>query len=73
VAVLNEQETTLLGAARLAAGLEPFANPSTRIVERSEAGSYLAAKYFRWKNWLHELLAAAANRGVNTNAESRGA
>lgn len=73
VAVLNEQETTLLGAARLAAGLEPFANPSTRIVEHTEAGSYLAAKYFRWKNWLHELLAAAANRGVNTNAESRGA
>jgi sugar (pentulose or hexulose) kinase len=58
VTVLNEQETTLLGAARLAAGLDPFANPDTSIVERTEAGSYLPAKFLRWKNWLHELLAA---------------
>jgi glycerol kinase len=58
VTVLNERETTLLGAARLAAGLDPFANPNTSIVERTEVGSYLPAKFLRWKNWLHELLTA---------------
>jgi len=56
VTLLQEQETTLLGAARLAAGLEPFANPKTRIIERTGAGAYLPEKYLRWKKWLQELL-----------------
>jgi glycerol kinase len=61
VAVLTEQETTLLGAARLAAGLEPYSNPWTGIIARTEVGAYLPAKYLRWKNWLRDLLAAGSN------------
>jgi len=47
-----EAETTLLGAARLAAGLEIYANPNTAIVEPGVDARYLADKFFRWQEWL---------------------
>jgi glycerol kinase len=49
---LNTPETTLLGAARLAAGLNPFANPETHRFEPGEAGTYLGEKFPRWRRWL---------------------
>ena len=53
---LIEPETTLLGAARLAAGFNPFAHPATRIISPTNAGTYLAEKYGRWRDWFRELL-----------------
>ena len=67
VSVLHEQETTLLGTARLAAGLKPFANPAIRIIDRTEAGAYLPEKYLRWKNWLNERLSRDASRNVDAD------
>jgi glycerol kinase len=54
VARLAEEEATLLGAARLAAGL-PFSAPASRPV--APAGAYLAAKYRRWRAWRGTVLA----------------
>jgi glycerol kinase len=51
---LDVPETTLLGAARLAAGLNPFADPQTHRIEVTAAGGYLREKYQRWQRWLHE-------------------
>ncbi len=51
---LDEPETTLLGAARLAAGLDPFADPQTRRVDATDAGTYLGDKFPRWQRWLRE-------------------
>lgn len=59
VYVLQEPETTLLGAARLAAGLAPFADPATFVAEPKDAGAYLPAKYRRWQSWLQNSLSAA--------------
>ena len=56
VSVLRESESTLLGVARLAAGLKPFANPDTIQIEPTQAGAYLPAKFLRWKNWLNGVL-----------------
>jgi glycerol kinase len=50
--VLEEQETTLLGAARLAAGMEPCARPRTRTARRDPRGLWLRDKYERWREWL---------------------
>jgi len=61
VSVLSEQETTLLGGARLAAGLDPFANPKFCTIEPTAAGAYLPKKYLRWKSWLRKRLSGDAN------------
>ena len=53
---LLEPESTLLGAARLAAGRPPYANPATREIMASAAGAYLPAKYERWQSWLRDVL-----------------
>lgn len=58
VQVLDEPESTLLGVARLALGLEPFAAPETARVEPSEAGAYLPEKFERWKAWMRSVLDA---------------
>jgi glycerol kinase len=57
VRVLEEEETTLLGAARLAAGLEPYARPSARTVRPDPRGLWLQDKYERWREWLLQRLA----------------
>jgi glycerol kinase len=54
VARLEEPEATLLGAARLAAGV-PQAAPGARAV--AAAGGYLGPKYARWRAWLEGVLA----------------
>lgn len=51
---LDMSETTLLGAARLAAGLNPLSDPATHRIEATGAGAYLVEKYPRWQRWLHE-------------------
>jgi glycerol kinase len=57
VSVLREPETTLLGTARLAAGLEPYVGPDVLVVEPTDAGAYLPDKYLRWRQWLRRELA----------------
>ena len=56
VCVLCEPESALLGAARLAAGLEPYGEPALREQNPGVAGSYLRAKYPRWQEWLRRQL-----------------
>jgi sugar (pentulose or hexulose) kinase len=56
VEVLEEEETSLLGAARLAAGLEPCARPRTRIVPVPPRGAWLRAKHVRWRAWMAGVL-----------------
>ena len=58
VEVLIEREAGLLGAARLAAGLDPFADPQTTIVVPSRVGDYLTRKYESWLRWLRSIVAA---------------
>jgi glycerol kinase len=56
VVVSEEQEGTLLGAARLAAGCDAGAALTAgRIVPRCRRGSYLAAKAERWRGWLDDV------------------
>lgn len=57
---LEEFEATLLGAARLAAGLAPYARPEIATVHPGRRGAYLASKYARWKSWLEEVLASSS-------------
>jgi glycerol kinase len=57
IEVASELESTLLGAARVAAGLDPWARPSTRTVEPVANALWLRAKYERWRVWLARLLA----------------
>jgi glycerol kinase len=56
VEVIEEPETTMLGAARLAAGIDATAGPRARLVAPGAAGSYLAAKFERWKEWAARVL-----------------
>jgi glycerol kinase len=56
VELLETREATLLGAARLAAGLHPCADPRTRRIEPPAHGSWLREKYPRWLAWLAQLL-----------------
>lgn len=56
---LEEPEATLLGAARLAAGLPPC-DPPPRTVQVVPAadGAYLPAKWHRWRAWVASELGA---------------
>jgi len=56
IELLDEPEGVLTGAARLAAGLAPWARPRTRRVLPAPAGSYLDAKFEAWRDWLAGLL-----------------
>jgi len=56
VEVLLERESGLLGASRLAAGLEPHAASPTEIVEPGRCGRYLPEKFGGWLSWLKQLL-----------------
>lgn len=53
---LDEHESTLLGAARLAAGLPAFADPPRQRVAPS-AASWLGEKRERWRRWRDAWLA----------------
>lgn len=55
VEVLDEQESGLIGAARLAAGFQPYAPAPARRVDPG-AGGYLLAKRRRWRDWLATVL-----------------
>jgi len=63
IELVEESESTLLGAARLAAGLDPFARLSSRAVEPPAHGAWLRAKYPRWRAWLGQLLSASPSAG----------
>lgn len=58
VEVMTEHEGTLLGAARLAAGLDPCARPRTWAVRPDPLGSHLKEKYRRWTDWTNGMLAS---------------
>lgn len=49
---LEEAETTLLGAARLAAGLTDRGSIPATSCRPGAAGGYLATKFARWSSWL---------------------
>ncbi|MGQ0720802.1 MAG: FGGY family carbohydrate kinase [Candidatus Eiseniibacteriota bacterium] len=53
IVVSEEQEGTLLGAAKLAAGTAVGAPSVARAMPRGRRGSYLAAKAERWRAWLN--------------------
>lgn len=55
VDLLMERESGLLGASRLAAGMQPAAASPTRRVAPGAAGGYLRAKYCEWKGWYDAL------------------
>ncbi len=57
VEVLDDQESGLLGAARLAAGLAPHAPAAAHLVDAG-AGGYLPSKRERWREWLDTLLSS---------------
>ena len=59
VQVLDSHEAVLIGASRLAAGLDPFASPPVTEVRPGRDGAYLPAKYRRWRSWLERLLVKA--------------
>lgn len=61
VCALLEEEATLLGAARLAAGAGGAATGSTKTepVARDERLARLPEKYARWRAWMAELLRAS--------------
>jgi len=52
IEVVLDGETSLLGAARLAAGVEPEAPVETRRVPAPEGSHWLRAKYQRWRSWI---------------------
>jgi glycerol kinase len=54
---LEEPEATLIGAARLAAGLPFMAPRATPVSPAGADGAYLAGKYRRWRAWLATALA----------------
>lgn len=58
--LLDEPESTLLGAARLAAGLPAFADPRRQLVAPTSA-PWLLAKRARWRRWRDEWLSRPAN------------
>jgi glycerol kinase len=59
VHVLDSHEAVLIGASRLAAGLDPFASPPVTEVRPDREGAYLPAKYGRWRSWVERLLVKA--------------
>jgi glycerol kinase len=63
VEVVEETEAALVGAARLAAGLSPYAEPATRTVVPGSGGAYLPSKYHSWKAWLEAELGWKPNWG----------
>jgi len=56
VDVVDEPEATLLGAARLAAGIAASTRAVTDTVAPGPAGAYLRDKFFRWCEWLATVL-----------------
>ncbi|MAF83182.1 MAG: FGGY family carbohydrate kinase [Gammaproteobacteria bacterium] len=55
VRCLDEPEATLLGAARLAGGLSPVADPGFETVAPDVPGRYLVEKFERWRVWCAEV------------------
>jgi glycerol kinase len=58
VRLLDEPEATLLGAARLAGGLSPYADPGFETISPGAPGRYLAEKFERWRAWCAEIYRA---------------
>jgi glycerol kinase len=55
---LEQRESTLLGVARLAAGLEPLAPAQSQTVEPGGTGAYLRDKFEHWRGWHTRLISA---------------
>jgi glycerol kinase len=54
---LDDFEAGLIGTARLAANLAPFADPPTTRVDPTPHAAYLRTKYSGWRTWLRSVLA----------------
>ncbi len=54
IELAEQGEATLLGAATLAAGIEP-APWETRTVSPGSRGAYLASKFRRWRSWVRSV------------------
>ncbi len=54
VQIVKEKETTLLGAARLAAPRRDWPPPDCRRVNPGSEGRYLEEKFLRWQEWLRQ-------------------
>lgn len=52
---IDQAESTLLGAARLAAGLPPWKEMDTEVILPCAEGRYLEGKYQEWRRWMSEL------------------
>ena len=59
-------EAGLVGAARLAAGLEPWAELQTTTIEPGASGAYLKGKRAAWRAWLEALLSGAGSDQVSS-------
>jgi glycerol kinase len=57
VEMLEDREAAIIGVSRIAAGLEPYADPNTSVMEVGDTGTYLGSKYGRWREWLDSVLA----------------
>ncbi len=55
VRLLDEPEATLLGAARLAGRMNPYAAPAVETVIPGLSGRYLTGKFERWQAWCAEI------------------
>ncbi|MFT4552736.1 MAG: glycerol kinase [Chlamydiales bacterium] len=56
IKLLSNTESSLMGAARLAAGLKPFAVQKKKILLPDESCKYLHGKYEQWKEWMDTAL-----------------
>lgn len=55
ISLLSDAESSLMGAARLAAGLEPITQQKKQVLQPGEACEYLHDKYKLWKEWLNTI------------------
>jgi glycerol kinase len=54
IQIVKEKETTLLGAARLAAPKREWPSPDFTRVHPGAKGHYLQEKFLRWREWLQQ-------------------
>jgi glycerol kinase len=60
---LEDHEASVVGAARLAAGMPPRAATRARSIEPGSLGRYLPEKYDRWRAWVEEVAGREPRRG----------
>lgn len=64
VRLLEERESTLLGMARLTAGLPATRMPASRRVVADPGLEYLRELYPKWRRWMGDLMGRAWKEGA---------